>query len=65
MTLVSLYPVFTNPLGNPANTFILTDDIILTLTAEPVIVLDPDVVITVDLDDVTITLDADIDIEVD
>ena len=43
---------------------VFTDAVILALTDEPDITLDPDITITVDAEDAVITLDADIDIEV-
>jgi hypothetical protein len=46
-------------------TNVLVDDIVLAMEAEPVITLDDEVTLTLDTDDVNITLDEDIDIEVD
>lgn len=44
---------------------VLVNDILLSLTDEPDITLDPDVIITLDADGVDIEITPDIDIEVD
>lgn len=41
------------------------DGLIVELMADPDIVLDPDITITLEADEVVVTLDTDIDIEVD
>lgn len=46
-------------------TTFLVDDILVTLEAEPDITVDDDIVITAPTDDVVVTVDPDITIEVD
>ncbi len=62
MVIVAYGYALGGAIGVPA---FLTDDVLLSLDAEPDITLDPDVDITLDPDDVTITFAEDMDIEVE
>jgi len=58
-------PIVAFGYGQEAVANVLVDDIIMSLDADPDIVLDPDVEITLDADGVDIEVTPDIDIEVD
>ena len=58
-------PIVAYGYGLDAIIAVLTDDVILTLDAEPDITVDDEVTITLEPDSVAITLDPEIDIEVD
>lgn len=58
-------PIVAYGYGLDAVIAVLTNDVILSLDAEPDITVDDDIVITTGADAVSVTLDEDIDIEVD
>lgn len=64
MTTPTLFPFFMEA-GTGTGGNVLVDDIIAVLAADPDIVLEPDIVVELNEDGIDVTVDPDIEIEVD